>query len=103
MRGKHHCPAVGNLIELFDEHRAAIAKLIHHVAIVDDLFADINRSLGDLEGFLDHRNRANHSRAKSAEAGDEQFLRRPLAHQVTVSFSVTGRRRTRVCTVASSG
>jgi hypothetical protein len=92
MRGENYRRAVGHFIELFDEHRAAPAKLIDDVAVVDDFLSNVDGPVDDLQRLFDDGDRAHDARAESAEAGDQQLL---VAHQVIVSFCATTLRRTR--------
>ena len=100
MRRENDGRAVRHFVELFHEHRAARSQHIDDVAVVDDFLAYVDGIVPDLERFLDHGDGAHHARAEAAEPGDQQFL---VAHQVTVSFWATTRRRARVCDCASSG
>jgi len=82
---------VGDLVHLFDEAGALFAQLVHDVAVVDDLLADVHGPIDDLERLFDDVDRAHHAGAEAPQTGDEELLdldpgkivfRR---HQVTVS------------------
>jgi hypothetical protein len=65
-RKDHRCfGAFGYLIELLDENRAFFPQPVHHIAIVDDLMAHIDRRAVPLERHHDHLNGAVDPGAKS--------------------------------------
>ena len=60
VRREHQSRAVGHLVELVHEHRAALLQIPYHVGIVHDLAADVDgflvpfqRPLHDVDGSLD--------------------------------------------------
>ena len=71
MRGKHHRPAVGHLVQLLDEHRAHSAQPVDHEAVVDDLVPHIDRRAEPLDRQLDDLDRAIDAGAKAARRGDQ--------------------------------
>jgi hypothetical protein len=83
---------VGNLVDLFDEPGALVAQLVDDVAVVDDLLANVDRAVEDLERFLDHVDRTDDARAEPTQTGDQKLLDPDareigggLRHQFTVS------------------
>ena len=71
MGGKDHRAAVGNFVELLDEHRAQPAQPVDDEAIVDDLVADIDRRAEPLDRQLDDLDGAVDPRAKAARRRDQ--------------------------------
>ena len=62
VRREHHERLIRHLVELLDEHRALGPQLVHHMTIVHDLVAHVDRRpvlgerlLDDLDGALDPR------------------------------------------------
>ena len=71
--------AVGNFIQRLDEDRAHALELLDHMAVVDDLVADIDRRAELLEGPLDDLDCPDHPRAEPPRlshknAHPDQFL-----------------------------
>ena len=58
MRAEDGDGAFGDLIDLLDENSAFALQVFDHVAVVDDLVADINRRSVDLQRPLDNIDRA---------------------------------------------
>ena len=81
VRREHHQPVLGHLVQLLDEHRAQAAQLVDHVAVVDDLVADIDRRAVLAQGLLDHVDRALDPGAETARAGEEDLERREGGRQ----------------------
>ena len=57
--------AVRHLVLAIDKDRALAAQFLNDKAVVDDLFADINRRPKRLQSNADHINRPHHSGAES--------------------------------------
>ena len=53
VRREHHPGALGNLLDLVDEDRAAPLQVAHHVGVVNDLAADVERRPVALQRALD--------------------------------------------------
>ena len=68
---EHDQPVLGHLVQLLDEHRTQAAQFVDHVAIVDDLVADIDRRAVLAQGLLDHVDRALDPGAEAARAGEQ--------------------------------
>ena len=68
-RGRRRPPAgpvSGHLVELLDEDRALALQAVDHVAVVDDLVADIDRRAPFLQRHLDDLDRPVDTGAKAA-------------------------------------
>ena len=65
VRRKNHARAGGHLVQFVDEQRADAAQFLHHVTIVDDLFAHIDRSAVQPQGDLHHVDGPHHTGAKA--------------------------------------
>ena len=61
--------AVGNFRQLFDKNRALPAQFFHHMAVVHDLVAHVNRRPEQLQRAFDHIDGAVHPGAESARIG----------------------------------
>ena len=73
--GEHRDGARGDLlVELLDEDRAPLAKLLDHVLVVDDLLADVDRRAVQLEGALDRLHGPVDPGAVTAGRGEKQLL-----------------------------
>ena len=70
--GEDHGLALRHLGLLLDEDRAALAELLDHVLVVDDLLADVHGRAVELERALHGLHGAVHARAVSARRGEEQ-------------------------------
>src|SRR5262249_3827555 len=80
--------ALGHLVGFFDEDRALLAEAVDHVAVVDDLLADVDGSAADRQRLLDDVDGAHDARAEPPQARDqERFDFRQVAsgYQGTVS------------------
>ena len=75
---EYHQPVIGHLVQLLDEHGTQPTELVHHVAVVDDLVADIDRRAVPAQRFLDHVDRPLDPGAESARAGEEDRERRQV-------------------------
>ena len=74
VRGEHDRLALRHLGLLVDEHRAALAELLDHVLVVDDLLADVDGRAVQLERALDRLNGAVDARAVAARRGEQQLF-----------------------------
>jgi hypothetical protein len=91
--GEHRDRAFGDrVVELLDEHRAALAQLLDHVLVVDDLLADVDRRAVQLEGALDALDGAIDAGAVAARSGEQQLGDGARGHEASVG---TQRRRNR--------
>src|SRR5690606_35163348 len=77
-----HGGAVGHLVQLLDEDRAALLEIVHDVAVVDDLVAHVDRRAERLDRTLDDLDRAIDAGAEATGIGEEdvhkyRFYRRP--------------------------
>ena len=81
-----HGGVVGHLVQLVDEVRALGAQRLHHVAVVDDLLAHVDRRGAHLQRELDDVDRAVDAGAEAAGPGQHDLLQRkrwsccPLPH-----------------------
>ena len=71
---EHHRRALGHLGLVLHEHRAAVAQLLDHVLVVDDLLAHVDRRAVELERALDRLHGAVDARAVAARRGEQQLL-----------------------------
>ena len=69
MRGKHERIASRHVIEVVDEDRALVAQVGHHIGVVDDFMAHIDRRTKLLQGTFDDFDRPVDARAKTAGLG----------------------------------
>jgi hypothetical protein len=51
VRREHHQGALGHLVELLDEDRAALLEPRHDMLVVHDLLADVDRRAVRVEAF----------------------------------------------------
>ena len=58
--------AVGDFVFAIDEDGALAAQFVDHKAVVDDLFADVNRRAEGFEGDADDVDGAHHAGAEAA-------------------------------------
>ena len=77
-----------DLIDLFDEDGALLLELGHHVDVVHDLLAHVDRGAVALEGLLHRHHGTVHTRAVSARCGEQN----PLASGHRVILKPPGRR-----------
>ena len=73
--GEHDRGAVGHLVELVDEDRAALLQVGHHPGVVHDLLAHVDRRAAQLERALDDLDRPLHPGAERPRPGQQH---RPL-------------------------
>ena len=71
MGGEDDQPILGHLVQLLDEHGTQPAQLVHHMAVVDDLVADIDRCPVLAQGGLDHVDGALDAGAEAARPGEQ--------------------------------
>ena len=76
--GEHHRGALGHVGLGLDEHRAALAQLLDHELVVDDLLADVHGRAVQLERALDRLHGPVDARAVTARRREQELLgRRP--------------------------
>src|SRR5262249_31030674 len=92
---------IRHFVDFLDEDRALGAQLVHDVSVVDDLLADVDLAVADLEGPLDDVDRPDDAGAEAAQARDQELLDPGVRrggggrHQVTVSASFSSLLRPR--------
>ena len=64
---------VRDLFHAVHENSALALEFIHHIAVVDDLFTDVNRRAEGLKGYTNNVNSSNHTGAEPS--GFEQDKR----------------------------
>ena len=74
MRAEHDAGALGHLVGLVDEHRAAGREGLHDVLVVDDLLAHVDRRAVELEGLLHRDDGAVDAGAVAAGGGEQDTL-----------------------------
>ena len=89
--------APAGVLELVDEHRALGAQVFHHIAVVDDLMAHVDRramqfqrALDDVDGAIHPGTEAARLRQHDLGAGGGNGL----AHHSTPNSATSTRRRT---------
>ena len=87
VRREHHGRALGHLVELLDEDRPAVLERVHHVLVVHDLLADVDRRAVEVERLLDRDDCAVDAGAVAARRGEQH---RPVADR---RHAEVGRRR----------
>ncbi len=91
--GEDNDAVIGYLIQLLDEHGSGILELVHHIAVVHHLMADIDGGTELLQCTLDDADGAVDTGAKAAGIGQQDI------HQSTFSSSSTPRISTSKVTV----
>ena len=88
--GEHHGRAVGHLVELLDEDRAARLEVGDDVLVVHDLLADVDGCAVQVERLLDGDHRAVDAGAVAARRGEQHGLlgRRPATGSAGMPMSV---------------
>jgi hypothetical protein len=71
VRGEDHDAPRRHLIQLGNHDRAALPELIHHVAVVHDLPAHVNRRAVVPQGLLHDPDRPFHPRAERTRRGEQ--------------------------------
>ena len=71
VRGEHHGGALGHLVELLDEDRAARLEVGDDVLVVHDLLADVDRRAVQVERLLDRDHRPVDAGAVAARRGQQ--------------------------------
>ena len=71
MRGEDDAGALGHLVGLLDEDRAALGQRLDDELVVDDLLAHVDGRAVQLEGLFDDVDGAVHAGAVSARSGQE--------------------------------
>ena len=74
MRGEDHDGALGHLVGLVDEDRAALGQCLDDVAVVHDLVTHVDRRPMFLQGELDGFDGAVHTRAVTTRLGEQHPL-----------------------------
>ncbi|MNN51629.1 hypothetical protein D3C81_1662830 [compost metagenome] len=69
MRGKYDCIAGRHIIELFNKDRTLVAQVRHHIGVMHDLVAHIDRRAELGQRTLDDFNRTIHTGTKTARLG----------------------------------
>ena len=70
--------ARGDFVEFFYKDRAGIAQFIHHVLVVNDFFADVDRRAVEVERDLHHIDRSHHTGTKASRLEQENLLVRAM-------------------------
>ena len=71
VRGEHDAGALGHVVGLLDEDRAALGQRLDDELVVDDLLAHVDGRAVQLEGLFDDVDGAVHAGAVSARSGQE--------------------------------
>ena len=66
MRGINNTRTLRHLIQLVDEDRSFLRQITHHIAVVHDLLAHINRRAKGIQRNLHDIDRAHNTRAEAA-------------------------------------
>ena len=66
-----HGGAIGHLVQFLDEHRAVVAQLVHHVAVVHHLVAHVDRRTVRLQRPFDDGDGAVDAGAETAGIGEQ--------------------------------
>ena len=74
VRREDHQLALGHVVGLVDEHRAALLQRRHHVLVVDDLLAHVDRRPVVLQRLLDGDHRAVDAGAVAAGRCEQDLL-----------------------------
>jgi hypothetical protein len=92
MGGEDDRRPVGHLVELVDEDGAPLLQPLDHIAVVDDLMADIDRRPIARQRLLDDLDRAIDAGAETAGRGQQDMERR-RAGRLGVGSLILGRSR----------
>ena len=74
MGGEDRYRPLGHLMQFIDKHRAHGAQAIDHMAVMDDLVANIDRRAEPRQRLLHDRNRPIHTGAEAARTGQHNAL-----------------------------
>ncbi len=74
--GEHHDRALGHLVVVVDEDGARLGQGLHHMLVVHDLVAHVDRGAVFLQGPLDGFHGAVHACAVAARLGQQDALLR---------------------------
>ena len=69
MRAEHHGRALGYLGQILDEHRTLGAKIVHHVLVVHDLVAHVDRRPMQFQRTFHDLDRTVYAGAETARIG----------------------------------
>ena len=97
MRGIDDTRTLRNFVQLIDEDRTLLRQVRHHVAVVHNLFAHVNRSAKRLQRNLHNVDRPHHPGAKSAWLEQKN----PLVFGLLAELSVLTGSRVEVVTLPS--
>ena len=90
--GEDRHRALGDrVVELLDEDGAALAQLLDHVLVVDDLLAHVDRGAVELERALDGLHGAVDAGAVAARRGQQELLGSGEGHALSVRAVVERR------------
>ncbi len=64
----------GHFVQLLDEDRAGFAQFVHHVFVMNDFLADVDRRPVEIERDLDHVDGPDHAGAKTARFEQKYLL-----------------------------
>ena len=78
MGGVDHPRAGRHLVQLIDEDRALLGKIIHDVAVVHDLLAHVDGRAKGVQGNLDDIDGPNYAGTEAAGLQEENALGRGL-------------------------
>ena len=76
MGGKDDRHAIGHLVQFLDKDRALRLQAVHHIFVVDDFMADIDRRAIGFDRLFHDDDGAVDPGAKAARGGDQQGHRR---------------------------
>ncbi|MPM97279.1 hypothetical protein SDC9_144452 [bioreactor metagenome] len=71
---EHQGGARRHLVQVFDEDRALVLQIVHHIGVVHDFMAHIDRAAKLLQRALDDLDGAIHTGAEAARLGKNDFL-----------------------------
>ncbi|MNV28603.1 hypothetical protein D3C71_1198000 [compost metagenome] len=94
---EHDDGARGRVVQFIDEDRALGAQVFHHIAVVDDLMAHVDRGAMQFDRALDDVDGAVHAGTEAARLGQHDFGvggGNGLAHQRTPSSATSSCKRT---------
>ncbi len=68
----------GHLFEFLHEDRAGLAEFVHHVLVVNDLLADVDRRSVQIQGDLDYIDSPDDAGAETSRFKQKDFLVRAV-------------------------